>query len=260
MLNNGGIAGVAGSFIVDLLIDGPEELLINGQSTLLGCIPYVGIGFSAIKFISRVYVSDFLSESEKVYHCTLMAIKSGGTIGLGCLGYQGGAALGSLAGPAGIIFGGVIGGMIGGATGNLLGRAIDNSTQFSLQVDFSKENKSIVKNGYLINPGKRPHIRWAHVKDMVNSLILIGQTEKQLTCVIPNISRNLTAIDPDQDIGIELIQYKYLGPDDSSQKITFRLLATTHDNINDSEVLEKLQLKQIQIIDIAEFEVNLKCM
>lgn len=69
-------------------------------------------------------------------------------------------ALGAAGGPVGVVIGGIIGGFIGGAGGNLLGRAIDYFTQFNLEVNFNKNNKSIIKDGYLINPGELPQMSW----------------------------------------------------------------------------------------------------
>ncbi|CAD8192163.1 unnamed protein product [Paramecium pentaurelia] len=268
----GVIAGTVGSLTVDCIIDGVDEEKL-GKGLLFSAsvqggvmyaqsvksfgkaVPYVGMGLTALMAsisIGGVLLSDFLSESEKVYNSMLIAVKTGGAIGLGYLGIEGGMALGAAAGPIGVVIGGIIGGFLGGAT------AIDDYTQFSMQVHFSKENKSIVKDGYLINPGKRPIIRWQCVKDKVRSLILIGQTETHLACLIPNIDRYKTVIYPDEVVGIKFNEYTYIGPDDSSQRITFRLLATTQDNIKNDEVLQLLQTKQINFIDIAEFEVNLK--
>ncbi|CAD8167988.1 unnamed protein product [Paramecium octaurelia] len=274
----GGIfAGTVGSLTVDCILDGvdKEKLakglafstaiqggIIYAQSvqSLGKFVPYVGIGLTTLMTsisVGGVILSDFLSQSEKTYNSLYIAIKTGGAIGLGYLGIEGGMALGAAGGPVGVVVGGILGGFMGGAGGNLLARAIDHFTQFNLEVKFTKENKSDVKDGLLLQPGKRPEIRWSKVKEKVNSLILIAQTDSHIACLITNINKNLEVINSKEDIGIQFNEYKYIGPDDSCKTITFRLLATTEEYVNDEEVLQQLQSNQICIIDIATVKINL---
>lgn len=58
-----------------------------------------------------------------------------------------------------------------------------------------------------------------------------------MACFIPNIDRNRTEIYEDEDIGIKFNEYKYIGPDDSCKNITFRLLATTEEYVNEDDIL-----------------------
>ncbi|CAK87745.1 unnamed protein product (macronuclear) [Paramecium tetraurelia] len=94
----GAIAGTAGSLAVDCMIDGVDgEKLGKGilfsasvqggvmyaQSvkSLGKVVPYVGIGLTALMAsisVGGVLLSDFLSESEKLYNSVLIAIKTGG--------------------------------------------------------------------------------------------------------------------------------------------------------------------------------------
>ncbi|CAD8082004.1 unnamed protein product [Paramecium primaurelia] len=274
----GVIAGTLGSLTVDCIIDGIDAQKLGkgllASATIQGgliyaqsvqsfgrAVPYVGIGLTAFMTsisVGGVILSDFLSQSEKVYNSMLIAVKTGSAIGLGYFGIEGGMALGATSGPIGVVIGGIIGGFIGGASGNLLGRAIDHFTQFTLQVDFNKNHKSKVEDGYLINPGQLPKINWKYVKDKVKSLILIAQTDTHMACLIPNIDRNRTEIQENEDIGIQFNEYKYIGPDDSCKSITFRLLATTEEYVNDDEILQQLQNNETNIIDIAQVKINLE--
>ncbi|CAD8120748.1 unnamed protein product [Paramecium sonneborni] len=272
------IAGTVGSLTVDCIMDGvnKEKLgkgllysasvqggIMYAQSiqSLGKVVPYVGIGFTALMTsisVGGIILSDFLTQSEKVYNSILIALKTGSAIGLGFLGIEGGMALGAVGGPVGVVIGGILGGFIGGASGNLLGRAIDYYTQFNLEVSFQQQNKSTLKDGYLINPGILPKITWKQVKEKVKSLILIAQTDSHLACIIPNIDKNKTYISENEDIGILFNQYKYIGPDDSCDTITFRLLATSDEYVNEDEILQQLQANEINIIDFATVKINLK--
>ncbi|CAD8208306.1 unnamed protein product [Paramecium octaurelia] len=273
----GQIAGAVGSVAVDFMIDGvnQENLLLGASSVLVqGGLayassvkslekvgPYVGIGINALivgKSVKDVLVSDFLSQSEKLYNSILITTKAGSALGISCLGIEGGKALGVPQGPPGVLLGGLIGGFVGGVAGNFLGRAIDNYNQFSLEVNFSEKNKSNRENGYLIDPGERPLFKWQCVKDKARSLILIGQTDNHLACLITNISRDKGQIYPQEDVGIKQQLYNYIGPDDSNSKITFRLIAITQEYINDHEVLNLFMTNQVNYIDMAVREINLK--
>ncbi|CAK86960.1 unnamed protein product (macronuclear) [Paramecium tetraurelia] len=271
------IAGTVGSLTVDCILDGvDQEKLVKGLAfstaiqggiiyvqsvqSLGKFVPYVGIGLTTLMTsisVGGVVLSDFLSQSEKTYNSLFIALKTGGAIGLGYLGIEGGMALGAAGGPVGVVVGGILGGFMGGAGGNLLARAIDYYTQFNLEVKFTKENKSDVKDGLLLQPGRRPEIRWSKVKEKVNSLILIAQTDSHIACLITNINKNLEVIYSEEDIGVQFNEYKYIGPDDSCKTIAFRLLATTEEYVNDEEILQQLQCNSICIIDIATVKINL---
>ncbi|CAD8069995.1 unnamed protein product [Paramecium primaurelia] len=263
----GVIAGTIGSLTVDLIMDGMDSSklekglivsvpiqggLIYTQSvqSFSKAVPYVGVGLTALMTsisVGGVILSDFLSQGEKVYNSMLIAIKTVSAIGLGYLGIEGGMALGATDGPIGIVI---------EASSNFFGRAIDHFTQFHLQVDFQNILKSKVENGDKFNPGILPKISWKYVKAKVRSLILIAQTDNHMACLIPNIDRNRTEIQENEDIGIRLNKYKYIGPDDSCKIITFRLLATTEEYVYDDEILQQLQTNEIKIIYIAQVKIN----
>ncbi|CAD8156881.1 unnamed protein product [Paramecium octaurelia] len=61
-----------------------------------------------------------------------------------------------------------------------------------------------VKNGYKLNPSKRPLIKWQRIKDNARGLILIGQTNTHIACLITNISRDKTQIQPQEDVGNQI--------------------------------------------------------
>ncbi|CAD8208981.1 unnamed protein product [Paramecium pentaurelia] len=160
----------------------------------------VGIGLTAFMTsitVGGVILSDCLSQSEKVYNFDCSENWKCYRI------RQGGIELGAAGGP--------IGGFFGEESSNLFGRAVDHFTQFNLQIDFNYFNsnqKSKVEDGYLTYLATSLKISWKYVKNNIKSLIRMAQTDTHMAFLIPNIDRNRTEIQENEDIGIQFNECK----------------------------------------------------
>ncbi|CAD8111467.1 unnamed protein product [Paramecium primaurelia] len=218
----GVIAGTLGSLTADCIINGIDAqhqvkdyqllLLFKEVSTCLKCTIFWKSSSLCWNWINSIYDKNLSRRSF--------------------IGIEGGMGLGALGGPIRVVID-----PISGASDNLLGRATDHFTQFTR---------------WLLNQSRiTSQDKLKIVKEKVKILILIAQTDTFIACLIPSIDRNKTEIQENEEIGIQFNEYKYIGYDASCQIITFRLLATTED-----EILQQFQNNETNIIDIAQKILN----